>query len=219
MFKLVIFDWDGTLMDSCPRIISSVQTTAKKMGLNIPSDDDVKGIIGISLRPAIKILFPEAGDAVTEQIVEHYAQEYVHLSEVESPLFDGAQTLLDKLHGNNIQMAVATGKARRGLERVFEQTQTKHLFASSICADEAKSKPHPEMLQVLLARFGLQPSEAVFVGDTKHDLSMAKQINMPCIGVTHGAGSKTELLAHSPDYLADDLHQIKQFLQTTINLD
>lgn len=205
-------------MDSCPRIISSVQTTAKKMGLHVPSDDEVKSIIGISLRPAIKILFPDADEQITEQIVEHYAQEYVHLSEVQSPLFDGAQALLDMLYSNDIHLAVATGKARRGLERVFDQTGTRHLFASSICADEAKSKPHPEMLEVLLKRFELAPSDAIFIGDTKHDLSMAKQINMPCIGVTHGAGSKAELESHAPDYLADDLHQISQFLHKRVNL-
>lgn len=219
MVKLVIFDWDGTLMDSCPRIIQSVQSTANKMGLPVPSEDEVKGIIGISLVPAINILFPEADEQITQQIVQHYSDEYVHHSEVASPMFDGALSLLEKLTQNNIKLAVATGKKRKGLERVWAQSNTKHFFHGSMCADEAKSKPDPEMLVRLLEQFNLKIHEAVFVGDTKHDMKMADVLGMPRIGVTHGAGKREEIEAHGPDFIGEDLHQINQFLHTIIDRD
>lgn len=205
--KLVIFDWDGTVMDSVGRIVSSMQIAAEKTGIAVPDAAAVQHIIGLSLDPAFDILFPDTSKAQRQTLFEHYRDEYVLHNNTPTPMFEGAEALFEQLANQNILLAVATGKARKGLDRIFAETGLARYFATTRCADEAQSKPHPDMLQQIIAELGLAAHEAVMVGDTSHDLKMAQAIAMPRVGVSHGAHDATLLRQYQPlaviDRLAD----------------
>ena len=146
-YKLYIFDWDGTLMDSVGRIVSSMQAAAKMTNVPEPSIEGAKGIIGLSLAKGIKQLFPEATEAQQTAIFHNYKKQYLEINTTPSVLFEHTLELLAALKAKDKTLAIATGKARDGLERIWDVTQTKHFFASSRTADDAQSKPHPDMLE------------------------------------------------------------------------
>lgn len=205
--KLVIFDWDGTVMDSVGRIVSSMQIAAEKTGIAVPDAAAVQHIIGLSLDPAFEILFPHTNKVQRQTLFEHYRDEYVLHNTTPTPMFEGAEALFEQLANQNILLAVATGKARKGLDRIFAETGLARYFATTRCADEAQSKPHPDMLQQIIAELGVGAHEAVMVGDTSHDLKMAQVIAMPRVGVSHGAHAAAILRQYEPlaviDRLAD----------------
>jgi len=205
--KLVIFDWDGTVMDSVGRIVSSMRAAASYVGVAVPSVEEVKHIIGLSIDPALAKLFPDADSAQREALFVHYRDQYVLHDTTPTPLFDGAEALFKQLAEQNVLLAVATGKARKGLDRIFNETGLAQYFATSRCADEAQSKPHPDMLLQIIQQLGVNSAEAVMVGDTSHDLKMAQAIAMPRVGVSHGAHDVAVLQHYQPlaiiDYLAD----------------
>ncbi|MBN7824491.1 HAD-IA family hydrolase [Bowmanella dokdonensis] len=211
-YSLVIFDWDGTLMDSCGRIVSSMQTAARRAGLAVPSNEAVKDIIGISLKPAISRLFGQLESYEADTLFEYYRQEYVEKDLTPTPLFAGAQALLADLRGRNTLMAVATGKARRGLDRVWRETGTGQYFSASRCGDETQSKPHPEMLVQLLDEFNLSAREAVMIGDTVYDMQMAEQLGMDRIGISHGVHVPERLKQHQPLAIVDSLAELTDWL-------
>lgn len=203
--KLVIFDWDGTVMDSVPKIVRSLQIAAARCDVPVPPAHEAKQIIGLSLGPAMNVLFPGASQAVRDTLAEQYKHAYLHLDDTPTPFFTGAEPLFQTLKQRGYRLAVATGKARRGLDRVLHETATGHYFCATRCADEAESKPHPLMLQQLLQHFALTPEQAVMVGDSKYDLQMAQAIGMPRIGITHGVHGHAEFAALSPVAVVDDL--------------
>ncbi|AWL12031.1 Phosphoglycolate phosphatase [Saliniradius amylolyticus] len=211
-YRLVIFDWDGTLMDSAGRIVSSVQAVAKRLELPVPDDEAVKEIIGISLGPSLKRLFGELPEARMEQLVSAYRDEYVELNTTPTPLFNGVPELLTRLHGEGRTLAVATGKARRGLKRVWQQTNTGHFFHGSRCGDETESKPHPQMLEQLLEELDVPVHQAVMIGDTVHDMKMAEAIGMDRIGVSFGAHHPSRLESHKPKAIVDNIDQLAALL-------
>ena len=210
--QLVIFDWDGTVMDSIGKIVVSLQQAAARVDLPVPSAHQAKQIIGLSLDPAFKQLFPQSTQAQRDELSEHYKDVYLNHDQTPTPLFPDAHELFAALNEHGYWLAVATGKARRGLDRMMSETNTAHYFRSSRCSDEAHSKPHPDMLQQLLAHHQLQPHQAVMIGDTVHDLAMAQAISMPRIGITHGVHGAAELLAHHPLAVVDSLAELKQLL-------
>ena len=189
-----------------------MQKAAEFAELPRPSDDDVKHIIGISLVPAIEMLFG-INNKKAQEVSEFYKTIYLQLDTTPCPLFDGASEVLRTLT-RRYTLAVATGKARRGLSRAFEMTKTGHLFDTSICADEAKSKPSPDMLNQLMDRWGISPQQAVMIGDTVYDLQMAEQINMPRIGVSYGVHDKKVLVAHNPIHVVDDIKDLTHIFST-----
>jgi phosphoglycolate phosphatase len=205
----IIFDWDGTVMDSAAKIVSCMQKAAKLSKLPIPSDKAVEHIIGISLLPAIRQLF--AIDTIkAEEVCTYYKQVFLEQDQTASLLFDGAHDLL-KVLSQKYTLGVATGKARRGLHRAFESSNSGHYFDQTVCADEAQSKPSPDMLNQLINRWNIEPSQSVMIGDTVYDMQMAEQICMPRIGVSYGVHDKQSLLAHNPLTVIDrltDLHVI-----------
>lgn len=203
--QLVIFDWDGTVMDSVPKIVRSLQIAAQRCEVPVPDAHDAKQIIGLSLGPAMDILFPAASVAVREALAEQYKYAYLHLDETPTPFFAGAELLFQTLKTRGYQLAVATGKARRGLDRIWAETGTAHYFAASRCADEAESKPHPLMLQQLLQQMDLTATQAVMIGDSKYDLQMAQAIGMPRIGVTHGVHGHADFAPTQPIAVIDEL--------------
>jgi phosphoglycolate phosphatase len=209
---LVIFDWDGTVMDSVGRIVSSMRAAAFKAELAVPSEFAVKQIIGLSLDPAFDALFPGADDAKRQQLFAHYRDHYVLHDTTPTPLFNGVEQVLAQLKDSNIKLAVATGKQRRGLARMFAETGLEKYFDTSRCADEAQSKPHPDMLQQILQELQLDASQAVMVGDTSHDMKMAQAIAMPRIGVTHGVHGRDVLCQFAPKAIIDSIPELLSVL-------
>lgn len=193
VYPFIIFDWDGTVMDSVARIVSSMQNTARDLDLSIPTDLAVRDIIGISLMPAIERLFGVLSTAQLEQFFRVYRHYYITADPTPSPLFPYAQHALEQLREEGYCLAVATGKARHGLERVWEDTGIGSLFSYSRCADEAESKPHPKMLQDLLQASGYTAQQTLMVGDSIHDLTMAANAGIGAVGVTFGAHSRARL--------------------------
>ncbi|MFT7505443.1 MAG: phosphoglycolate phosphatase [Gammaproteobacteria bacterium] len=199
----IIFDWDGTIMDSAGKIVNCMQKTAKKANLPIPTDKQVEHIIGISLLPAVQQLF---GISVTkaQEVCGYYKQIFIEQDQTPCPLFAGAHELLSVL-AQNYTLGVATGKARRGLHRAFDSTNSAAYFSDSRCADEAASKPSPDMLLQLLNKWQIEPYQAVMIGDTVYDMQMAEAIAMPRIGVSYGVHDKQAILQHNPVHIVDDL--------------
>lgn len=212
MIKTAIFDWDGTVMDSIDRIVSSLQQAARAADIEVPNDDKAKSIIGLSLQPAIDILFPSATPEQTEVIMEEYRQQYIAKDTTPTPLFEGLEVLLDKLLQQGWQLAVATGKSRKGLDRVFDATGLRNKFVTSRCADESKSKPDPEMLLQIMAELDLSAKQCVFIGDTVHDLQMAQAIGMPSIGVTYGVNDREALMKHQPVAVVDSVAELSNVI-------
>ncbi len=207
-YPLIIFDWDGTLMDSVGRIVSSMQQTARQLKLPVPTEQAVRDIIGISLNPAIERLFGQLDIQQYGQFMDYYRQCYVVDDPTPSPLFHKAHDVLAELRQRGHRLAVATGKARHGLERVWEESQSRHYFDFSRCADEAESKPNPKMLQDILDQAGVGVEQALMVGDSVHDMKMAENLGMARIGVSFGAHDRQRLSAHRPLAVIDQLSDL-----------
>lgn len=208
-YKLYIFDWDGTLMDSVERIISSMQTAAVLANVTKPSTEDTKKIIGLSLDKGIKQLFPQVTAEQAEQIVLHYR---VEVKKTISPMFPNAINMLTQLKAQGKLLAVATGKSRVELERVWQASNTKHFFHSSRTATDAESKPAPDMLEQLLAEFDIPATQAIMIGDSYLDLDMAKNAGIDRIGVTMGAMPKSTLEKSEPLAIVDSIEQLADLI-------
>ena len=211
-YELVIFDWDGTLMDSVARIVSSMQAAARKTELVVPDVEQIKNIIGLSLPKAINVLFPSCDAQQAETVIAEYKHHYIAEDKTPTPLFDNAIELLSDLRANNKLLAVATGKARNGLERVWEISDTKHFFHTSRCADDALSKPDPEMLVSILSELSIPADKAIMIGDTSYDLEMAHNAGVASIGVTYGVHNKDVLASYQPKVIVDTLKELQTLL-------
>ncbi|MCU8106282.1 HAD-IA family hydrolase [Shewanella sp. SM101] len=233
-YDLVIFDWDGTLMDSIGKIITCIENMAKALRLPIPTESDIRDIIGLSMTEALRVLFPQGlnpsasstycqplhpknafsqgEDDPYQQMRAEFKAQYLHLDTTPTPLFAQAPVLIDELHTQGYQLAVATGKARAGLDRVFAQTGLGRYFVASRCADEVHSKPHPEMISSLLKELNIAPNRALMVGDSLLDLTMAANAGIDSIGVTYGAHCADKLLQAGPIALIDSPAQLLQYL-------
>jgi len=209
-YSHIIFDWDGTLMNSAGKIVSCMQLAATKSNLPVPSDKAVRHIIGISLVPAIAQLF-SINLNMAEKVAAHYKEIFIQSEHTPCLLFPEAYETLQTLNESHI-LGVATGKARRGLERAWQSSQSGHFFAASRCADEAESKPSPDMLQQLLKHWQVDASEVLMVGDTTYDMQMAEAIDMPRIGVSYGVHDVEDIAKHQPVAIIDNIHEIVQYL-------
>jgi phosphoglycolate phosphatase len=213
-YQLIIFDWDGTLMDSIERIVSSVQAAAKSCSLNVPDNSQVSDIIGLSLPQAMKTLFPNINASDTAKLIEQYRYQFIEVNDTPMPLFTDTIPLLNALTQNNKILAIATGKGREGLQRVLNQTNTGHYFQASRCAGEASSKPSPEMLLSLLEQLQIAKDRALMIGDSKYDLQMAKTAGIDSIGVTFGVHSRSQLSQYQPKATVDSLTELQGLLTT-----
>lgn len=216
--RLAIFDWDGTLMDSVGRIVACVQGAARDCELAVPTPARIRQIIGLSLDVAMSRLFPLCSDSgatsderLIAALIDRYRHHYLH-DATPSPLFAGAGELLHDWQSQGLQLAVATGKSRRGLDRVLDETGLRPLFATSRGADEANSKPDPLMLEQILAELELAPRQAVMIGDSVHDMAMAEAIAMPRIGVTWGVDRRDALGRHGPVAVVDSMAALRALL-------
>lgn len=216
-YELIIFDWDGTLMDSAAKIVRCFQCAARDAGVAAPGDSEVRNIIGLSLKEALEVLLPGVEETVHARVVECYRHHFLHLDTTETPLFPGVAEGLDKLSAAGFRFAIATGKARRGLDRVLRETGISHYFCATRCADEARSKPHPQMLHDLLDFTGVHRARALMVGDTTYDLEMARAAAVGSVAVTYGAHERERLLPHGPLGCFDSFTNVCQWLEATAN--
>lgn len=196
--SLIIFDWDGTLMDSIGLIIKTMHIAGAAEGFTT-TDEAVIGIIGLSLEQGIEILFPEATEAQRAAIQQGYADYYIPNSG-QTPLFAGIEPMLQKLQASGKLLAVATGKKRVGLNRVMDASDSHGYFVTTRCADESGSKPDPNMLNEILDETNTAVENAVFIGDSIHDIQMANAIGMTSIAVNYGCETAEKLRAQQPTY-------------------
>lgn len=193
-FDLVVFDWDGTLMDSEARIVKCLQLAAADAGLQEPVRQDAKQVIGLGLEEALRRLFPETGQTQLDGLVERYRHYFLGSGLAESELFEGAREVLTELAAGPLLLAVATGKSRRGLDRELEKSALGTCFQMTRCADETFSKPHPQMLLEIMDALGMAPERTLMVGDTEFDVQMAANAGAVALGVGYGVHEPQRLL-------------------------
>ena len=208
MYKLLIFDWDGTVIDSAARIVSSMQAAACDLNLGNLTDDQVRNIIGLGLPQAVKTLVPDASPDEVQAMSERYSYHYLEADDTPVQLFAGAHESLDKLHQMGIRLTIATGKSRAGLDRVLAQTGLGYVFETSRCADETLSKPDPLMVNEILEQTGVAAHEAVMIGDTEWDLAMGRKAGVDVIGVSYGAHHESRLHQYEPLLIAHEFSDI-----------
>ncbi|KAA0944644.1 MULTISPECIES: HAD-IA family hydrolase [unclassified Pseudomonas] len=211
-YKLLIFDWDGTLCDSIGRIVESMHAASARSGYELCSDLAVKGIIGLGLPEAIRTLYPEIGDDELVAFRQRYADHYMALDAQPSPLFEGVVQSMEAFRAEGYHLAVATGKARRGLDRVLKAHGWEDYFDVTRAADETASKPHPLMLEQILAHCGVSPRQALMVGDASFDLMMARNAGMDSVAVSYGAQSGQALQAYEPRLTIDRFAELQAWL-------
>ena len=207
---LIIFDWDGTLMDSIGLIVESMHVAGQAHGFQT-TDKAVQDIIGLSLMNGIEILYPQADESQKLAIQQSYAEYYIANSH-STPLFAPTEGMLQTLLQQGKKLAVATGKKRKGLERVLDASESHHYFVMTRCADEAGSKPDPQMLIDILEYTQQQIADAVFIGDSIYDIQMATQLGMTSIAVDYGTASNAELAAQHPTYQVDTPEALAKIL-------
>ena len=209
--RLVIFDWDGTLMDSEQQIVQAMQATIQDLELEGRTDDACKNIIGLGLKEAIQCLYPGSDDLLLQEIVERY--RYLWLKDEHgSDLFAGAEETLYQLKDAGYKLAVATGKGRVGLEKVLDKTGLASVFDASRCSDETTSKPHPQMLIELLEELDIQPRHALMVGDTEYDIRMAHNAGVGPVAVSYGVHDTQRLLNLNPLVCMDHITRLSDWL-------
>jgi phosphoglycolate phosphatase len=213
--ELVIFDWDGTLFDSVGQIVASLQYAAQQFEQPL-TDEAAKSIIGLGLPEVMQILFPQVPH-LQQDILQCYADHYVANSKGDA-WFQGVAELLADLKQQGLKLAVATGKSRKGLDRVLAQTESHDLFDITRAASETKSKPDPLMLQEILAALNVAVENAIMIGDTSYDLEMAQHLDMPRIGVSYGVHSIETLQQYQPLTIVDNVQDLHAYLQNVLNV-
>ena len=191
-YHLLVFDWDGTLSDSAALIVRSIQRSAEDLSLPVPTDAQASYIIGLGLIDAMKHLFPGLAEGFYPKVADRYRVHWM-VGYRDVVLFPGVEAGLRQLKERGYQLAVATGKSRKGLDTALEQTGLASLFDRSRCADEGMPKPHPDMLFYLLDAFGTDAADALMIGDTTHDLDMASAAGVDGLAVCYGAHPAEQL--------------------------
>lgn len=210
-FDLIVFDWDGTLMDSTTTIVKCIQAAAKDLGLPIPDDKAASYVIGLGLQDAMQAALPDLDPKFYPRMVERYRYHYL-AKDQGLALFDGVREMLFELSQQGYFLAVATGKSRVGLNRALDAAKLLSLFDATRCADETFSKPHPAMLQELTRELGQDMKRTVMIGDTTHDLQMASNAGAAGIAVHYGAHPEHELQVFSPLFAANSVAELHAWL-------
>lgn len=211
-FELLIFDWDGTLMDSVATIVACTREAFVGAGFAPPSEEVVRDTIGLGLRESFDRLAPGGGEEVMARVLSCYRERWLADYRERQVLFPGVARLLADLARDGYLLAVATGKSRRGLDDALEQHGIVGLFHATRTADEAPSKPHPRMVLDILDELGVQPGAALMVGDSVHDLEMARAAGVASLGVCSGSHPRPELLRRSPLACLAGVHELPRWL-------
>lgn len=209
-YALLVFDWDGTLMDSAPKIVDSFHHAIADLQLAPRTDQEIAHVIGLGLSEAILVLYPDEPLPRRDALMDAYRQHYLNVSEIATPLFATVAETLQTLHARGYQLAVATGKSRRGLDRSLSLSGLSDLFAMTRCAEETRSKPDPLMLQDIMHSLNYLPAQTLMIGDSEYDLAMAVNAGVASLAVSYGVHDCQRLLAHQP--LAC-IHQLNELLE------
>jgi phosphoglycolate phosphatase len=210
-YRLIVFDWDGTIIDSASTIAACMQDAARDLGVAVPPLERARHVIGLGLQDAMRIAVPDVPAQRYPEFVASYRKHFLARKDA-MQLFDGMRGLLEELSGRHV-LAVATGKSRAGLDRDLDFHQLKPLFASSRCADETNPKPHPAMLLELMEELGVQSQAALMIGDTSHDLEMARAAGVDALAVTYGAHAEDGLRACQPLHCVSDVAALHRWLK------
>lgn len=210
-FDLIVFDWDGTLMDSTGTIVNCIQAAARDLGLPVPDDRAAAQVIGLSLQHAMEAAIPDVDSKYYPQIIERYRYHYLN-QDANLALFDGVREMLTDLAEQGYFLGVATGKSRAGLNRALQSSNLAPLFDATRCADETFSKPHPAMLQELTRELGQDMERTVMIGDTTHDLLLAQNAGASGVAVYYGAHPSEELDQLQPLYAAHSVPALHAWL-------
>ena len=210
-YPLLVFDWDGTLIDSAGAIVESLQLACTDIGLRCPAAERARHIIGLGLHDALRELVPELDENDYGKLVERYRVHFL-TRDRETALFPGIEAGLVQLRGCGHMLAIATGKSRRGLERALDHTGLRPHFTASRCADESHSKPHPGMLQAVMEELCIAHDATLMIGDTTHDLQMAANAGVRSVAVTYGAHPREVLAAARPEACLDSVEELFSWL-------
>ena len=210
-YDLIVFDWDGTLMDSTALIVRAIQAASADLGLRVPTREQASYVIGMGLAEALHAAVPELDPADYPRLVERYRIHYLS-GDQDLVLFDGVETLLRDLRAQGRTLAVATGKSRAGLDRALGASGLGEYFHSTRTADETFSKPNPTMLLELMDELVTEPARTVMVGDTTHDLLMAQNAGTASIGVSFGAHPVEDLASLSPRAVLHSIPELAEWL-------
>ena len=211
-FRLLVFDWDGTLVDSTGIIAGAIQQACRDLDLPVPLESAAKFVIGLGLADALRRVAPTLAPADYPRLSERYREHYL-ARDADIPLFDGAREMLDALEARGHLLAVATGKSRVGLARALTHQGLEHRFIASRCADEGFPKPHPDMLLRLIECCGVEASETLMIGDTCHDVELAHNAGASALAVTYGAQGADGLAAYSPLAMESSIAELRSWLE------
>ncbi len=209
---LLVFDWDGTLIDSTAKIIKSMQVAADSCGLDVLDDLAVKNIIGLGLPEAIHTLYPFIELKKQKLLQAAYSDAYLQADHMPCSFFAGVEECLEVLQDSGHGIAIATGKSRRGLNRVLHNVGWGDKFDATRCADETASKPHPLMLLELMEELNVDKNDVWMIGDTEYDLEMARNAEISSVGVSYGAHDPARLRKHSPLAIIDDMRVLLELI-------
>ncbi len=211
-YRLVVFDWDGTLLDSAAAIVASMQAAARDLGLEPPDDRTARQVIGLGLHDALSQALPGVPVCEYQRIAERYRQHYL-ARDHELTLFPGARELVAELAGAGCLLGVATGKSRLGLNRALANSGLKAFFHATRCADECNSKPAPDMLLEIMEELEAVPERTLMIGDTTHDLQMARNAGVGALAVGFGAHPREALKAEQPLGFFNEFHELREWLR------
>ena len=210
-FDLIAFDWDGTLFDSTAIITRSIQEAVRDVGGTVPSDREAAFVIGMGLKAALAHAAPDVPEARHPELGERYRHHYM-AEQHRISLFEGTLAMLAALKARQHLLTVATGKSRSGLDAALQAVELRGLFDASRTADETAGKPHPRMLHELMAEFGVPPARTLMIGDTTHDLQMARNAGCASVAVSYGAHSPDAFGALGPQFVAHSVPELHQWM-------
>ena len=210
-FDLIAFDWDGTLFDSTAAITQSIQRAVQDVGGTAPSAAQAAYVIGMALRPALAHAAPDVPPEKYADLANRYHHHYFKLQQ-QVTLFAGVLPMLEVLRARGHWLAVATGKSRRGLNEALEQAHLRSMFDATRTADETAGKPHPLMLQELMAELDVPAARVLMIGDTTHDLQMAINAGCASVGVAYGAHDPATFATCQPLFTARSVDELQQWL-------
>ncbi len=214
VFELLVFDWDGTLMDSEARIVACMRAAITDLSLEPRDDASIRNIIGLGLAEAISKLYPGSDTAFHTAMIDRYRYHFLTADQTQSELFAGAEQTLELLAEAGYLLAVATGKGRVGLDKVLKETGLERLFQATRCADETFSKPHPMMLEQIMDELGVEPQVTLMIGDTEYDMQMANNARAAALAVSYGVHEKERLLQHEPLHCIDAITELTDWLNS-----
>lgn len=215
-YRVVIFDWDGTLVDSLDHITASLAAAAEDCGMPRRADHELRDIIGLGLVEALDRLWPGITASRMAALRQAYGHHFFSAEATPYSVFDGVPALLKTLKDAMPALAVATGKSRLGLDKALATTEMTSCFTTTRCADETRSKPHPLMLEEILQELSVAPHEALMIGDTVYDLEMAANIGMASVGVTWGVHDAAALARHNPVRIVNQVAELEDFLAASV---